>query len=109
MLEYQSKTNKEFFMAKEIKSVRKGVVDMTVLKYVSLAIYAVVCVALIVLTLIQNKDDSGASGTITGSSTNNFYNQNKGKTKEGKIKRLTIILGITFAVLTVVVSIFYIA
>lgn len=81
---------------------------MTVLKYVSLAIYAVVCVALIVLTLIQNKDDSGASGTITGSSTNNFYNQNKGKTKEGKIKRLTIILGIAFAVLTVVVSIFYI-
>ena len=55
---------------------------MTVLKYVSLAIYALVCVALIVLTLIQNKDESGASGTITGSSTNNFYDQNKGKTKE---------------------------
>lgn len=94
-------------MAKETKRVRKDVVDMTVLKYVSLAVYAVVCVALIVLTLIQNKDDSGASGTITGSSTNNFYNQNKGKTKEGKIKRLTIMLGIAFAVLTVVVSIFY--
>lgn len=109
MLELQSKTNKEFFKAKENKKIRKDVVDMTVLKYVSLAIYAVVCVALIVLTLIQNKDDSGASGTITGSSTNNFYNQNKGKTKEGKIKRLTIILGITFAVLTVIVSIFYIA
>lgn len=95
-------------MSKEIKSVRKGVVDMTVLKYVLLAIYAVVCLALIVLTLIQNKDNSGNSTTITGSSTNNFYNQNKGKTKEGKIKRWTIILGITFAVLTVVVSIFYI-
>lgn len=95
-------------MSKEIKSVRKGVVDMTVLKYVLLAIYAVVCLALIVLTLIQNKDNSGNSKTVTGSSTNNFYNQNKGKTKEGKIKRWTIILGITFAVLTVVVSIFYI-
>lgn len=95
-------------MSKEIKSVRKGVVDMTVLKYVLLAIYAVVCLALIVLTLIQNKDNSGNSTTVTGSSTNNFYNQNKGKTKEGKIKRWTIILGITFAVLTVVVSIFYI-
>lgn len=95
-------------MSKEIKSVRKGVVDMTVLKYVLLAIYAVVCLALIVLTLIQNKDNSGNSTTVTGSSTNNFYNQNKGKTKEGKIKRWTIILGITFAVLTIVVSIFYI-
>lgn len=95
-------------MSKEIKSVRKDVVDMTVLKYVLLAIYAVVCVALILLTLVQNKDNSGNSTTITGSSTNNFYNQNKGKTKEGKIKRWTIILGITFAVLTVVVSIFYV-
>ena len=95
-------------MSKEIKSVRKGVVDMTVLKYVLLAIYVVVCLALIVLTLIQNKDNSGNSTIVTGSSTNNFYNQNKGKTKEGKIKRWTIILGITFAVLTIVVSIFYI-
>ncbi len=82
---------------------------MTVLKYLSLAIYAVVCVALIVLTLIQNKDESGASATITGSSTNNFYNQNKGKTKEGIMKRWTIILAILFAILTVVSSIFYIA
>lgn len=82
---------------------------MTVLKYVSLVIYALVCVALIVLTLIQNKDESGASGTITGSSTNNFYDQNKGKTKEGKMKRWTIILAILFAILTVVTSIFYIA
>ena len=82
---------------------------MAILKYVSLGIYIVVCLALIILTLIQNKDQSGASGTITGSSTDNFYNQNKGKTKEGKMKRWTIILGIAFAVLTVVVSIFYIA
>ena len=94
-------------MAKEIKSVRKDVVDMTVLKYVLLLIYMVVCLCLIVLTLIQNKDNSGNSTTVTGSSTNNFYNQNKGKTKEGKLKRWTIILGIMFAVLTVVVSIFY--
>ena len=95
-------------MSKEIMRGRKDVEDMTVLKYVLLAIYAVVCLALIVLTTIQNKDNSGNSTTITGSSSNNFYNQNKGKTKEGKIKRWTIILGIAFAVLTVVVSIFYI-
>ena len=82
---------------------------MQVLKYISLSIYAVVCIALIILTLMQNKDESGASGTITGSSTNNFYNQNKGRTKEGKMKRWTIILGSAFAVLTVVTSIFYIA
>lgn len=82
---------------------------MTTLKYISLAIYAIVCFALIILTLIQSKDESGASGTITGSSTNNFYNQNKGKTKEGKMKRWTIILAALFAILTVVTSIFFVA
>lgn len=80
---------------------------MTVLKYVSLVIYSLVCIALIILTLIQNKDQSGTSGTITGSTTNNFYEQNKGKTKEGQMKKWTIILGIVFAVLTVVTSILY--
>jgi len=63
---------------------------------------------LIVLTLIQSKESSGVTSTITGSSTNNFYNQNKGRTKEGRMKRWTIILGVTFAILAVVLSIFYI-
>ena len=81
---------------------------MEVLKYVLLAIYLVVCVALIIVATIQTKDSSGASGTITGSSTNNFYEKNKGRTKEGKMKRLTIILGITFAVLSLVLGIIYV-
>ena len=71
-------------------------------------VYVVVAIVLIVLTLIQSKEDSGVTATITGSSTNNFYNQNKGRTKEGKRKRLTITLGVIFAVLAVVLSIFYI-
>ena len=81
---------------------------MIVLKYVSLAIYALVCVALIVLTLIQNKDESGASGTITGSSTNNFYEKNKGRTKEGMLKRSTIICGVAFVVLAIALSILFV-
>ena len=67
---------------------------MTVLKYIILAIYVIICIALIIIATIQTKDSSGASGAITGSSTNNFYEKNKGRTKEGKLKRYTIILGI---------------
>lgn len=80
---------------------------MEIIKNILLVIYVVVTFVLIVLTLIQTKESSGASGTITGSSTNNFYNQNKGRTKEGRLKRWTITLGIVFAVLAVVLSIFY--
>ncbi len=81
---------------------------MEIIKNILLVIYVIVTLALIVMTLIQSKESSGVTTTITGSSTNNFYNQNKGKTKEGRQKKWTIILGIAFAVLAVVLSIFYI-
>ena len=54
---------------------------MEIVKYVVLGLYVIVCIALIILATIQTKDSQGASGTITGSSTNNFYEQNKGRTK----------------------------
>ena len=81
---------------------------MEVLKYIVLAIYLVICIALIVVATMQTKDSQGASGTITGSSTNNFYEKNKGRTKEGKLKRLTIILGILFVVFAIVLGILYV-
>ena len=80
---------------------------MEIAKYIVLGIYIIVCIALIILATIQTKEKSGASGTITGSSTNNFYEQNKGRTKEGKLKRWTIILGIVFVVLAVALGILY--
>lgn len=81
---------------------------MEIIKNILLVIYVIVTFVLIVLTLIQSKDSSEVTGTITGSSTNNFYNQNKGRTREGRMKRWTIILGIIFAILAVVLSIFYV-
>lgn len=81
---------------------------MDIIKNILLVVYIIVTLVLIVLTLIQSKESSGVSGTITGSSTNNFYNQNKGRTKEGRLKRWTISLSVVFVVLAVVLSIFYI-
>ena len=80
---------------------------MNIVKNIVLVIYVIVCLAVIVLTFIQTKESSGASGTIVGSSTNNFYEKNKGRTKEGKIKRLTISLGVVFVILTIALGIIY--
>lgn len=80
---------------------------MEIAKWILIVIYFIVAVAIIILALIQSKDDSGLSSTITGSSTNNFYEKNKGRTKEGKLKRWTIILSIVFAVLTIALGIVY--
>lgn len=81
---------------------------MQIIKGILIVIYFIVCLALIILAMIQSKEDEGLSSTITGSSTSNFYEKNKGRTKEGMQKRWTIILGIIFAILTIVLGIIYV-
>ncbi len=81
---------------------------MEIVKYILIGMYVVVCLALIIITMMQSKDDAGMSGAITGSTTSNFYEKNKGRTTEGKLKRWTIILGVVFAVLTIALSIMYV-
>ena len=80
---------------------------LSVVKYILMAIYAVVCLALIVLIMKQNKE-GGNNGTVFGASANNFYEKNKGKTREGKIKTATIILMVVFVILTIALGIIYI-
>ena len=80
---------------------------MEIVRYIVLGLYVIVCVALIILATIQAKDSQGASGTIMGSSTNNFYEQNKGRTKEGKQKRIMVISSIIFGILTLVLGVLY--
>lgn len=82
---------------------------MGIVKGILIAIYLVIALAVIILTLIQTKDDAGLSSTITGSSTSNFFEKNKGRTKEGKQKKWTIILSVVFVILSVVLGILYMA
>ena len=81
---------------------------MEIIRNIILVIYVLICIVLIVITTMQTRDSSGASQTITGGATNNFYEQNKGRTKEGRIKRLTIISGVMFVILAIVLSILFV-
>ena len=81
---------------------------MEIVKYILVAVYLIVCIALVILVMKQSKEDSGASGTIVGASANNFYEKNKGRTAEGRMKRATIILMIVFPILTIALGILYI-
>ena len=82
---------------------------MEIVRGILIAIYLIIALIIIILTLIQAKEDAGLSSTITGSSTNNFYEKNKGRTKEGKQKKWTVILSIVFAILTIALGIIYMA
>lgn len=82
---------------------------MEIVRTILTVIYFIIALVVIVLALIQSKDDSGLSSTITGSSTNNFYEKNKGRTKEGKQKRLMIMSSVVFAILSIALGILYLA
>ena len=81
---------------------------MQIVKIILVVVDLIICLALTILAMLQSKDDAGLSSTITGSSTNNFFEKNKGKTKEGRLKRWTIIFGIAFVIVTIALSIIYI-
>ena len=80
---------------------------MQILKGILIVIEIILAVSVIILVMLQRKDDQGLSGTITGAAANNFLDKNKGRTREGKLKRMTIILGIAFVIVTVALNIVY--
>ena len=61
---------------------------MQVVKIILVVVDLIICLALTILAMVQSKDDAGLSSTITGSSTNNFFEKNKGRTKEGMQKKM---------------------
>lgn len=81
---------------------------MEIAKNIVVGIYFIVCAILVVLILKQSKEDNGASGAVVGAASNNFYEKNKGRTTEGKMKRATVGLMIVFFILTIALDILYV-
>ena len=71
------------------------------------AIEIVVGLIVIVSILMQKSKADALSGLIQGSKNETFFAKNKGRTKEGRLKKITIILGVVFIVLAIVLGIIY--
>ena len=78
-----------------------------VLKNLLYVIYIIVCLALIVVTLLQPSEGQHSAEETYDENTkaNKFFDKNKSRTKTGRMYKKTIVLGIIFAVLTVIVGI----
>lgn len=72
-------------------------------KYVFLAIMAICAIFVILVVLFQPGNSSGVSAL--GGQTETFLGKNKSKTFEHKMRKLTVISSIIFAVLCVVFAI----
>lgn len=82
---------------------------MEIAKNILIVIYLIVCVALILTTVLQTKDNRNSMEDVAENPrANKYFEKNKSRTKSGKIQKNTIILGVLFAILTVVLGIIYV-
>ena len=72
---------------------------LPVFQYICLGLIGVGAVAMILLVLFQQSNSSGGLNAVSGV-TETYFSQNKGKNREGRLRKATIILSIVMVVLT---------
>mgnify|MGYP004636324467 FL=1 len=76
---------------------------MDILKTILMIIFAIDCIALTAIVLMQEGKTQGL-GSIGGMSTDTYWGQNKGRSMEGALVRGTKMLAILFIVLAAVLN-----
>lgn len=72
-----------------------------IIRYVLMFIIAVSAIIMIITVLMQEESAEGGANAITGAQ-ESYYSQNKGKTKEGALKKIIIAMSSTIAVSIVI-------
>ncbi len=75
---------------------------MGALKIVFTVMFIIVCVALVVLVLMQEGKSAGL-GTISGAA-ESYWGKNKGRSMEGLLVKLTKIMAIAFILLAILLN-----
>ena len=76
---------------------------VSVLSYVVGVVFMLICATLVVLVLAQEGKNQGL-GAIQGTIENTYWGKNKGRSREGVLKKVTIILSVLFIVISIVLN-----
>lgn len=76
---------------------------MEALRVITTIVYIVVCLALIVIVLMQEGKSAGLTGSISGAA-DTYWGKNKGRSMEGALEKFTKYLAIAFILLSVVLN-----
>lgn len=75
---------------------------MGALRIVLTVIFIIVCIALVVLVLMQEGKSAGL-GAISGAA-ETYWGKNKGRSMEGQLVKITKILAVSFIVLAIILN-----
>ena len=76
---------------------------MSVLDYVFGVVFIIICLTLCGLVLAQEGKNQGL-GAIQGTVENTYWGKNKGRSREGILKKVTVVLSFAFIILGVVLN-----
>ena len=73
------------------------------MKTVIMLAFILICIALIILVMMQEGKSDGLSGAMSGMG-NSYWDKNKGRSMEGNLVKWTAAFVVVFLVLTVVLN-----
>ena len=73
---------------------------MSTLKLIATILYIIICVAIVIVVLMQEGKDSGL-GAVSGAA-DTYWTKNKGRSSEGIKVKVTAVLAAVFIILSVV-------
>lgn len=98
-------------IAEEGKAPKTSGISKEVLKILDpifMSLLAIMCIAIIVVIIMQKSKEQNMSALGGGIETNSFYERNKSNTKEGKLKKATVALGISIVIVSIIYFILHI-
>ena len=74
------------------------------LRTIATVIFIVLCIALVILVMLQESKNTGLTGTVSGMA-DTYWGKNKGRSMEGALEHFTRYGAIVFMILTLVLNI----
>ncbi|MCL2755007.1 MAG: preprotein translocase subunit SecG [Oscillospiraceae bacterium] len=78
---------------------------MEIVELISAILLILSCVLIIVIVFFQGAQKGGMSQSITGQSSDNYYQRNMGRSKEMKLKKATTALAVLFFTVAIAVNV----
>lgn len=75
---------------------------MAVLKVITIIAYILICLALVVIVLMQEGKSAGL-GAISGAA-DTYWGKNKGRTMDGAMNKITVVLSVLFVVISALLN-----
>lgn len=72
---------------------------MTTMEIIIGAAILLVCLIITVICLMQEQKPQNATSALSGASNDSFYDKNRGRTKEARLKKITTVLTVLFFIM----------